>query len=156
VCGNVWIIVIAVTVIRHPKERLAKCTLEPLRNRPDLVFYKARPGFKFDATGYILLGLGSPPLSSEDAGKPLILLDCTWRLLPQLEACLEGTPVGRSMPVEVCTAYPRVSKNFNDPQGGLASVEALYVAKRILGKDDPTLLDGYRWKDQFLAGLAAL
>ncbi len=147
---------IAVAVIRHPKERLNKCTLEPLRNRPDLVFYKARPGFKFDVTGHILLALGSPPLSPEDAGKPLVLLDCTWRLLPQLEACLEGTPMRRSMPVGVYTAYPRKSKNFNDPPGGLASVEALYLAKRILGEDDHTLLDDYRWKELFLAGLTAL
>ena len=130
--------------------------MEPLRNRPDLVFYKARPGFKFDATDYILLTLGSPPLSLEDVGKPLVLLDCTWRLLPQLEACLEGTPVRRSMPVDVCTAYPRVSKNFNDPNGGLASVEALYLAKRILGENDLSLLHEYIWKDQFLAGLAVL
>lgn len=147
---------IEVTVIRHPKERLDKCTLEPLRNRPDMVFYKASPGFKFDATGHILLVLGSPPLSPDDAGNPLVLLDCTWRLLPQLEACLEGTPMRRSMPVGVSTVYPRKSKNFNDPPGGLASVEALYLAKRIMGEEDPTLLDGYRWKESFLAGLTAL
>ena len=41
-----------------------------------------------------------------------------------------------------------------DPVEGLASVEALYVAKRLLGDDDPSLLDGYHWKDEFLAQFA--
>ena len=42
-----------------------------------------------------------------------------------------------------------------DPEAGLASIDALYVARRLLGDDDPSLLDGYHWKDQFLANVAA-
>ena len=49
--------------------------------------------------------------------------------------------------------YPRACRVFGDPEGGLASVEAVYVALRILGDDDPSVLDGYHWKDKFLAGL---
>ncbi len=97
--------------------------------------------------------MDAPPLSPTDAGRPLILLDSTWRRLPQLETCLGGEPVRRSLPAGIKTAYPRVSKVFADPLGGLASVEALYVAKKILGDDDPTLLDDYRWKEEFLKNL---
>lgn len=142
-----------VIIIRHPKERLSKCSLEPLRGREDVEFIKANPGFRFDATGYILLTLDAPLLSPADAGKPLLLLDSTWRRLPQLESCLEGEPLRRSLPEGIKTAYPRVSKTFTDPPGGLASVEALYVAKRIFGEEDATLLDHYRWKEEFLNNL---
>ena len=48
------------------------------------------------------------------------------------------------------TAYPRSSKLFEDPDGGLATVEALYAAHRILGKDIHGLLDYYHWAEQFL------
>ena len=51
---------------------------------------------------------------------------------------------------DVRTAYPRVSKVFDDPQQGLASIEALYLAKRLLGDDDASLLDGYHWREEFL------
>ena len=141
---------IPVTVIRHPKERISKCSLEPLKGRPEITFVKAKKGLEFDCTGFIVLALGSPVLSKEDKGHPLLILDSTWRLLPDLEACLVGEPIYRSLPQGVRTAYPRVSKISEDPMPGLASVEALYLAKQILGEDDPSLLDGYHWKEDFL------
>ena len=145
---------VPVIIIRHPRERRSKCTLEPLQGRPDLVFHNAKPGFTFDAGGHILLTLEGPPLSSADFGNPLLLLDSTWRRLPQLDACLRGKPIRRSLPAGIKSAYPRVSKTFIDPPGGLASVEALYVAKRILeGQEDATLLDHYHWREDFLKTL---
>ena len=146
---------IPTTVIRHPKERIAKCSLRFLHERPEMAFLRARPGFRFDATGFTLLAVDAPALSVADAGRPLLLLDSTWRWLPQLMACVTGTPVLRSIPGTVRTAYPRVSKVFEDPAAGLASIEALYLARRLLGDDDPTLLDGYHWKEPFLASLQA-
>lgn len=141
---------IAVTLIRHPKERLSKCTLQPLVGRSNLTFLKASKGLIFDATGYTLLAVEAPPLSSADAGRPLLILDSTWALLKDLQGCLSGEPIKRSL-VGVKTAYPRKSKVKADPLGGLASVEALYAALRLLGEDDPTLLDHYHWKAAFLA-----
>jgi pre-rRNA-processing protein TSR3 len=147
---------IATTVIRHPKERLAKCSLRFLHDRPEITFLRAKEGFTFDASGFTLLAVDGEPLSIRDEGRPLLLLDSTWRWLPQLLACVRGEPVRRAIPQDVRTAYPRSSKLWDDPEGGLASVEALYVARRLLGDDDPTLLDGYHWKDDFLRGLAPL
>ena len=138
-------------IIRHPKERLKKCSLEPLRKRSDLIFYKSSSSFKFQATGYVQLTVDSPPLSADDQGKPLLLLDSTWQLLPDLEEKIMGNPTKRSLPSNIQTAFPRKSKLFNDPKNGLASVEALYVALKILGNQDSSLLDHYYWKDQFLA-----
>ncbi len=158
---------IETVVIRHPKERLSKCSLEPLRDRPEITFYKARPGFTFDATGYILLHTegeelgGKNPFSVERAtdaasAPKFLLLDSTWRLLPQLEACVIGEPIRCRLPDGVRTAYPRVSKIADDPTGGLASVEALYLARRLLGDDDPSLLDHYHWRDAFLQNLQGI
>jgi pre-rRNA-processing protein TSR3 len=142
-------------IIRHPKEKRSKCSLTPLEGRADLEYRRARPGFEFSATGYTVLGLDAPVLSAGDAKRPLLLLDSTWRLLPDLEACLVGDPVRRSLP-EVKTAYPRVSKLVPDPLGGLASVEALYLARLLLGQRDDSLLAGYYWREEFLANLAEL
>jgi pre-rRNA-processing protein TSR3 len=138
-------------VVRHPKERLSKCSLEPLRGRADIIFHRAVPEFTFDATGFILLQVDAPVLSDADARMPLLLLDSTWRLLPKLEASLRGHPVPRSLPPWLKTAYPRISKITPDPTRGLASVEALYAARFLQGRSTGGLLDAYHWKAPFLA-----
>lgn len=143
-----------VVVVRHPRERRSKCSLQPLVGHPSIAFHKAKEGFRFDASGYTLLSVEAPLLSRADAGRPLLLLDSTWRLLPALEQCLEGDPQRRSLP-SVRTAYPRISKLSDDPDAGLASVEALYLACRILGFDTTGLLDAYYWREAFLENLAA-
>jgi pre-rRNA-processing protein TSR3 len=141
-----------ISIIRHPKERRSKCSLTPLEGRADISYYKARDGWSFDVTGFTVLALGAQELSSDDAGRPLLLLDSTWRLLPQLEACLRGEGVRRTLP-SVATAYPRVSKIAEDPHGGLASVEALYFAKLLLGERDDSLLSAYYWRETFIKTL---
>jgi pre-rRNA-processing protein TSR3 len=142
---------IPTVVIRHPKERISKCSLRFLHDRDDVTFLRADRGFTFDATDHLLLTVDAPPLSFADRGHPLLLLDSTWRWLPRLEGCLTGMPIRRSLPAEVRTAYPRKSRLFEDPDRGLASVEALYVARLVLGDEDRSLLDGYHWRDEFLA-----
>ena len=147
---------IPVTVIRHPKERLRKCSLRALHERPEFTFHKATAGFSFDATGYLLLAVDAPPLTAADRGpgeQALLVLDSTWRWLPELLRCITGEPIRRSLPAGIATAYPRVSRTHQDPAGGLASVEAVYLAKRILGEDDESLLGGYHWREQFLANV---
>lgn len=143
---------VPISVIRHPKERRSKCSLTPLEGRADIDFFRARPNWSFDMTGFTVLALGAPELSPEDAGRPLLLLDSTWRLLPQIEACLHGQGVRRTLPA-VPTAYPRISKIAEDPMGGLASVEALFLAKLLLGERDDALLADYYWRDVFLQSL---
>ncbi|MGJ8640431.1 MAG: hypothetical protein ACSHYA_13675 [Opitutaceae bacterium] len=141
-----------ISIIRHPKERRSKCSLTPLEGRPDFSFYRARLGWEFDMTGFTVLALGAPEMSEADAGRPLLLLDSTWRLLPQIESCLAGNGVRRTLPA-VPTAYPRISKISDNPLGGLASIEALYLAKLLVGERDDSLLDSYYWRDPFLEGL---
>ncbi len=137
-----------VSVIRHQKERRSKCSLTALEEREDITFYKANQGWSFDVTGFTVLALNAPELSVADAGRPLLLLDSTWRLLPQLQTHLYGCAVSRTLPA-VDTAYPRVSKLTKDPFGGLASIEALYLAKLVLGERDDSLLESYYWREEF-------
>jgi pre-rRNA-processing protein TSR3 len=143
---------IPITVIRHPKERRSKCSLRPLEARAEMTFYRARPDWTLDVSGFTILALGAPELSPADAGRPLLLLDSTWRLLPQLETCLRGEGIRRTLPA-VPTAYPRVSKITVDPSRGLASVEALYLAKLMLGERDDSILAEYYWAENFMHNL---
>lgn len=144
-----------VVVIRHPRERISKCSLRFLHERPGFTFWRATKDFRFDAAGHLELAIDAKPLGRADAGRPLLILDSTWRLLDEVRAHVDGTTLRRSIPSGIATAYPRVSRNFPDPAGGLASIEALYLALRILGEDDPSILDGYHWRDPFLANVAA-
>lgn len=137
-------------IIRHPKERKSKCSLQPLVGRPDLHFITASNDLVFDATGYILLDPDGPVLDCHAPALPLILLDSTWRLLPALQRCLIGSPVRYSLPDTIVTAYPRLSKLSNDPANGLASVEALFAARYLLKRSTNAILDHYHWRDAFL------
>jgi pre-rRNA-processing protein TSR3 len=82
------------------------------------------------------------------------VLDGTWRWAAQMEREFVEVPV-RSLP-PLQTAYPRLSKLFDDPTAGLATVEAVYAALRILGRDTTGVLLHYPWRDEFLARNSAV
>jgi pre-rRNA-processing protein TSR3 len=140
---------ILATIIRHPDENLSKCTLEPLRLRKELSFFQFNTSLEIEASNAIVLSVEAPVISKEDAGRPLILLDGNWKHVPKLKSCLRGAPIYRSLP-PVPTAYPRRNDEGLDPLEGLASIEALYLALKLLGHDDPSLLSQYHWREQFL------
>jgi len=146
---------ICATILRHPDENLAKCTLEPLHGRPELEFVEAAPGLQLDGKGMILLEVGAPVLSAADEGRKLLLLDGNWKHVEFLRSHVVGTPIARSLPA-IETAYPRRNRDGLDPPVGLASVEALYLALKILGHDDPTILANYHWREEFLGRVAEL
>jgi len=146
-------------VMRHRKENLRKCTLRGFGKRADFAMLSFPEDDLPDVTGRIFLTLDAPPLSADDAGADLLLLDATWRNARKMCNALgreldAATP--RSIPDGFVTAYPRAQTECPDPQRGLASIEALYIAYHILGRDTAGLLDDYRWADQFLAANAAL
>ncbi len=144
---------IIATIVRHPDENLAKCTLEPLRLRTELSFFQFSASLEIEASDSIVLSVDAPIISSADAGRPLILLDGNWKHVPKLKSCLRGTPIYRSLP-KVPTAYPRRNDEGLDPAEGLASVEALYLALKLLGNDDLSLLSQYHWRDSFLKSVS--
>ncbi|MBE6412414.1 MAG: hypothetical protein E7036_07680 [Opitutales bacterium] len=138
-----------VTVIRHPRENLKKCSLRHLHEHPNFTFHKAIDGFSFDATGFTLLEIDAPPISIEDANRPILLLDSTWHLLPKVRAKVYGNFVPRSLPPSILTAYPRISKMHDDPNG-LATIEALYSALRAIASPDVSILKDYCFAKKFL------
>jgi len=135
-------------IVVHPREKRSKCTVEPLRALDDFIFWTFPDRGPEPITGYVRLGLGGPELSADDADRGLLVLDGTWRLARRMEPFFEELPVRTLPPWQ--TAYPRVSKLFQDPAGGLATVEAVYAAHTILGKDTRGLLEHYYWADRFL------
>ncbi len=139
-------------IMRHRKENLKKCSLEPLKQREDLCFLTYPFELFPDAPGYVMLALDGPLLSLQDRERGLFLIDATWRYAAKIERvlCAKKKWIKRSLP-PVTTAYPRKQHDCADPKRGLASVEALYVAYRLLGRDARGLLDHYRWKEAFWA-----
>src|SRR5262245_23573666 len=134
-------------IVRHRKENPKKCTVLPLRHRPDveLVPYPVRQRPPLD--GYVRLAADGPPLSAADAHCGLLLLDGSWRWAAAMTRDFADVPP-RSLHGWQ-TAYPRVSKLGTDPDNGLASVEALVVAYHLLGRSTKGLLDHYHWAEEF-------
>ena len=95
----------------------------------------------------MLAAAEGPALSADDRDRGILLLDGSWRSAGSMTRdFLHVTP--RSLAGYV-TAYPRVSKLGTDPDNGLASIEALYIAYRLLARDTSGLLEHYRWADEF-------
>jgi pre-rRNA-processing protein TSR3 len=144
-----------VLILRDPRESTKKCSLTPLRGTEGIRFVGYEPDRRVDAGQRILLHPDGDEITSADRGKPLLLIDCAWRRLPQLLATVDGELEHRRLP-KLITAYPRKSKQFEDPEQGLASIEALYAALALLGEVRGELLESYRWKEDFLARNPAL
>jgi len=135
-------------IVRDPNENPRKCSVLPLRNRPDLVFLghplSERPALE----NYVRLAAEGPELSAADAGRGLLLLDGSWRRAASMTRAFQDVPPRSLHGYQ--TAYPRVSKLGTDPGNGLASAEALFLAYHILGRPTAGLLDHYRWAAEFL------
>jgi pre-rRNA-processing protein TSR3 len=135
-------------IIRNPRENPRKCSVLPLKDRQDLVFLEYPVTQPLELDGYIRLAAEGQALSWRDAPCGLLLLDGSWRwakvmnrdFLEQPPRALQGYQ----------TAYPRRSKRGTDPEHGLASVEALFLAYHILGRPTAGLLDHYHWAEEFL------
>jgi pre-rRNA-processing protein TSR3 len=136
-------------IVVHRKERRSKCTVEPLRAQAGFQFLTYPLAQRPTLAGYVRLGLGGQPLSHADADRGLLVLDATWRLAEKMEAVFADIPI-RSLP-PWGTAYPRISKLRDDPTEGLATIEAIFAAYHLLGRDTTKLLESYRWRDAFLA-----
>lgn len=137
-------------IFRHRRENLKKCSLRGLEVRSDMRFFTYPQDQLPDFTDYILLSLDAPALSEADAAKGLLLLDGTWRYAEKMQTRLPQEVLKRSIPQGFQTAYPRRQEDCKYPSQGLASIEALYIAYKMLGRDAEALLKDYYWKELFL------
>lgn len=141
-------------IVVHPRERRSKCSVEPLRGRDGFTFWTFPKRGCEPLDGYVRLGFGGPLLTPADALSGLLVLDATWKYAERMERDYAAVPVLSLLPWR--TAYPRASKLFTDPAGGLATIEAMYAAYVQMGRDPAGLLEGYRWRAEFLAQNADL
>lgn len=139
-------------VLRHRKENVKKCSLRGMEGRDDFIFYTYPRDAVQGIEGYILLDMEAEPLTREDRDRGLFILDGTWRYAETMAKNTPGleTLVKRSIPKHFVTAYPRRQEDCLDPSRGLASIEAIYIAYHLMGRDTSGLLDHYHWKELFL------
>src|SRR3990172_3379441 len=137
-------------IIRHKKENLKKCSLKGLEKEEDFKFYTYPQDTLPCLKDYILLKMDGPVLTIQDSGKPLLLIDSTWKYLEKIIKILPQNIECRSLPKRFISAYPRRQTKCPDPKYGLASIEALYLAYLITNRPTDNLLNNYYWKDQFL------
>ncbi len=135
-------------IVRHPKENPKKCSILPIKGRPDVVFHVYPLRQPLDFTGYVRLAAEGPALSVADRDMGILLIDGSWRRAEEMTPAFAHVPP-RSLSGYI-TAYPRVSRLGTDPAVGLASIEALFIAYHLLGRPTKGLLDHYHWKNEFL------
>src|SRR5947209_502466 len=135
-------------IVRHPKENPRKCSVLPLRDRPDVVLLPYPVRQRPDLAEYVRLAAEGPELTAADADRGILLLDGSWRRAGAMTRAFADVPP-RSLR-GYRTAYPRVSKQGTDPDNGLASAEALFLAYHLLGRPTAGLLDHYHWAEEFL------
>ncbi|GAB4186476.1 MAG: hypothetical protein Tsb0015_04290 [Simkaniaceae bacterium] len=140
-------------ILRHRKENLKKCSLRGLEGRFDMQFYTYPSADLPPMENYILLSMEAPLLTSEDRESGIFLIDGTWKYAEKMtQSVLQKHSLQRrSLPSFCKTAYPRKQTGCRDPEKGLASIEALFFAYLILGRNPEGLLEHYHWKDDFLA-----
>jgi pre-rRNA-processing protein TSR3 len=142
-------------VLMDRRENLRKCTIHPLRSRID--FRVRRFGSEANIPPFsasCLLHVEGQCLSKISPAQfpNLAVLDCHWKRVPSLlRRIAHPLPPLVSFPRGFSTAYPRKNQEGKDPEGGLATIEALFIANAFLGKWDETLLDQYYFKQEFLS-----
>lgn len=141
-------------------EKVQKCTILPLEYRKDFRIVRFPRGVPLPPLdGDLLLHPDgealdtlAPKLKVDHPVTMLSSIDCVWKRLPNILRWV-GTPLPRlaGIPKGFVTAYPRRNKENLDPEGGLATIEALFIAAAFLGTWDETLLAEYHWGAEFLA-----
>lgn len=134
-------------------ETANKCTIMPLQYREDFIILQGR--VRGPLTSSLLLHHEGVPFHQLDRStretKRVGVIDCVWRRLdPILEYLEKPLPTLVRIPDGFVTAYPRRSKKDFDPSGGLATIEAIFIAGAFLGHWDETLLREYFFAEQFL------
>jgi pre-rRNA-processing protein TSR3 len=139
-------------ILRHRKENLKKCTLRGLEGRSDFQFFTYPKDSLPDLSKYFLLTIDAPLLTIEDKNLGVFLMDGTWNYVELMQKQLPEPRLfqKRSLPSHFRTAYPRRQEDCPDPSRGLSSIEAIYVAYRILGHSVEGLLNHYYWEEEFL------
>ena len=143
-------------VILDRGETPNKCTIAPLAGRPEFRIWRVKSGAPLGpmSADWLLHPDGeclSDLRESLGVVRGLAAIDCTWRRLPMLVEQVEGTlPKLARIPSGFVTAYPRKSAHGRDPDAGLATIEAIFIARALLGAWVPELLSHYYFGTEFV------
>jgi pre-rRNA-processing protein TSR3 len=145
-------------VIIDTGEKANKCTIVPLAHREDFRLLKVGREVLGPLRSPIFLHPEGECLSQIDLSifksspvQGIACIDCVWRRLDGLLKRIEGPmPTRARIPDGILTAYPRHSIFDTDPSGGLATIEAIFVAACMLGHFDLSLLSEYYFGLEFL------
>jgi hypothetical protein len=132
-----------------------KCTLYPLRSRPDFSFRTIKDQIPIPSNSILLFPDGEPfsedllyDIKGDELHKDpvlnIVLIDSRWKKAKGIADKLQDI---RRVSLEGYVTGAQ--RKDPPPEGGLASVEALYLASLYLGRPDPTLLSNYHFKDRF-------
>lgn len=144
-------------ILVDKNENPRKCTVQPLKYRADFAlrrFGRGKPVGRLQAD--VLLHIEGEPLdqlaaADRDALGSVAVIDCHWKRCAAIMAQLERPwPRLARIPDGFETAYPRRNLEGKDPDGGLATIEALFIAAAFLGVWDETLLKEYHFGTRFL------
>ena len=136
-----------------------KCTIAPLEQRPDFVLFRVSRKREnlgpftvpllLHHQGTCLTKIRKAEGSASDLG--IGAIDCVWNRLDELiSRVTEPLPTFVKIPDGFETAYPRKSSLNTDPDGGLATIEAIFVGAALLGKWDISLFQKYYFGKKFI------
>ncbi len=141
-------------VLMDHRENPHKCTIHPLKGRKDFhVRYFKGEGPIAAFQSDLLLHVGGECLSEwkEKTPSSIAVIDCNWKKVAGALTRVElPLPKLVRIPDGFLTAYPRRNKEGKDPEAGLATIEALFIAAAFLGVWDETLLEHYYFRMAFL------
>lgn len=142
-------------IIEDARENPKKCTVSPLKYRDDFHFFIARKDNRIAPLQATWLlhheGECMSALDRAETVSGIAVIDCIWRRLDRIFPRID-TQLPRlvKIPPEFVTAYPRKSKDGSDPSGGLATIEAIFIAAAFAGNWDESLLKEYYFGLEFL------
>ncbi len=139
-------------VILDAGETPNKCTIAPLDGRADFLITRVRgPGSLGRLKSELLLHPDGECLTKlRGTAHGIAAIDCVWPRLAGLLRRIEAPlPKLARIPDGFVTAYPRKS-NIIDPDGGLATIEAIFTAAALLGHWDASLLSKYHFGRRYV------
>ena len=143
-------------VVLDKEETANKCTIVPLADRADFRLFRVKgAGPLGPLQAQVLLHHEGESLTTLRNSLPMIqgiaTIDCIWRRLEGLlKRVVSPLPVLARIPDGFMTAYPRKSAKGTDPEGGLATIEAIFTAAALLGNWDVSLFSKYYFGRKFV------
>lgn len=136
-----------VVVLKDYHENEKKCSILPLKGRPEFEFVDFKEFDSYDFSGLTMLHPEGEPIDKLGKETKLLIVDSNWTKARRKYTRLEKFNLKKIRIDGFQTAYPW--KKYAPPNT-LCSIEALFVARLLAGIYDPEIMNHYYYKDKFL------